>query len=43
MNLLEEAERLKNKGYNEDDANARICQDIILNGIALSGFEKMLP
>ena len=40
MNLQEETEKLKNKGYNEDDANARICQDIVLNGIALSGLSK---
>lgn len=37
MNLTNETEKLKSKGYTEDDANARICQDIILKGIAESG------
>ena len=40
MNVREEAEKLKSKGYNEDDANARICQDIILKGIAASGLSR---
>ena len=40
MDVREEAEKLKSKGYNEDDANARICQDIILKGIALSGLSR---
>lgn len=40
MDVREEAEKLKAKGYNEDDANARICQDIILEGIASGGLSR---
>lgn len=34
MNLLEEIERIKSEGYNEANAQARVCQDIILYGIS---------
>lgn len=34
INLLEEIERLKSEGYSEANAEARLCQDIILHGIA---------
>ena len=34
MNLLEEVEKMKEEGYNEANAQARICQDIILYGIS---------
>lgn len=34
MNLLEEIEKVKNEGYNEANAQARVCQDIILYGIS---------
>lgn len=34
MNLLEEIEKIKRKGYNEANAQARVCQDIILYGIS---------
>ncbi|MCI9339245.1 MAG: nucleotidyl transferase AbiEii/AbiGii toxin family protein [Dorea sp.] len=34
MNLLEEIEKLKNEGYSETNAQARVCQDIILYGIS---------
>ena len=36
INLLEEIERMKQEGYNEANAEARVCQDIILFGIANS-------
>lgn len=34
MNLLEEIEKIKKEGYSEANAQARVCQDIILYGIA---------
>ncbi len=34
MNLREEIEKIKLEGYNEANAQARLCQDIILYGIA---------
>ena len=34
MNLLEEIEKIKHEGYNEANAQARVCQDIILYGIS---------
>ena len=36
MNLREEISKLKDEGYGEFDAQARICQDIILNAISKS-------
>ncbi len=32
MNLLEEIEKVKTEGYSEANAQARVCQDIILYG-----------
>lgn len=40
MNLLEEIEKVKNTGYNEANAQARVCQDIILDGIAKGNLSK---
>lgn len=40
MNLLEEVEKLKAHGYNETNAQSRICQDIILLGISKANFDK---
>lgn len=34
MNLLKEIEKIKNEGYNEANAQARACQDVILYGIS---------
>lgn len=42
MNLLEEIEKLKTEGYNEEHAQARLCQDIILQGIANSKFNRQV-
>lgn len=36
INLLKEVEKVKSDGYNEANAEARVCQDIILYGIAKS-------
>lgn len=40
MNLLEEIEKIKNEGYNEANAQARICQDIILYGISKGNLSR---
>lgn len=40
INLLDEIEKVKAEGYNEANAEARICQDIILCGIANSSFKR---
>ncbi len=40
MNLLEEIEKVKNAGYSEANAQARVCQDIILDGIAKGNLSK---
>ena len=34
MNLREEINKLKDEGYSQQNAQARICQDIILDTIA---------
>lgn len=40
MNLLEEIEKVKNEGYNEANAQARVCQDIILYGISKGSLSR---
>lgn len=40
INVLNEIEKVKEEGYNEANAEARICQDIILCGIANSTFNR---
>ena len=40
MNLLEEIEKIKKEGYNEVNAQARLCQDIILYGISKGSLNK---
>lgn len=40
INLLEEIKKMKTEGYNEANAEARICQDIILCGIANSSLNR---
>lgn len=40
INLLEEIDKVKKNRYNEANAQARICQDIILYGIAKGGLCK---
>lgn len=39
MNLQEEIEKIKAEGYNEANAEARLCQDIILKAIAESSLK----
>ena len=38
MNLRDEVERLRKDGYNEANAEARLCQDIVLEAISKSAF-----
>lgn len=40
MNLLEEIEKVKNDGYSEANAQARVCQDIILYGISKGSLNR---
>ena len=40
MNLREEINKLKEEGYNQQNAQARICQDIILDAIAKCHLSK---
>lgn len=40
MNLLEEIEKIRNEGYNEANAQARVCQDIILYGISKGNLSR---
>lgn len=40
MNLLEEIEKVKRKGYSEANAQARVCQDIILYGISKGSLSR---
>lgn len=40
MNLLEEIEKVKSGGYSEANAQARVCQDIILYGISKGSLSR---
>jgi predicted nucleotidyltransferase component of viral defense system len=40
MNLLEAIENVKSEGYSEANAEARVCQDIILYGISKGSLSK---
>ena len=40
MNLLEEIEKVKSEGYGEANAQARVCQDIILYGISKGSLSR---
>jgi len=40
MDLSLEIEKLKNEGYSEENAEARLCQDIVLQGIASSSLSR---
>lgn len=41
MNLQKEIEKMKNEGYSENNAEARLCQDIILKAISESSLNRM--
>ena len=40
MNLYEEIEKIKASGYNEQNAQSKLGQDIVLNAIADSGMAR---
>ena len=40
MNLLDEVEKLRNEGYSEANAAAKLCQDIIIKAISESSFHR---
>ena len=40
MNLQKEIEKMKNEGYSENNAEARLCQDIILKAISESSLNR---
>jgi len=40
MDLLTEIEKLRAEGYSEENAEARLCQDIVLQGIAGSSLSR---
>lgn len=40
MNLMEEVEKIKGAGYNEANAEAKLCQDIIVHAISKSSLSR---
>lgn len=40
MNLHDEVEKIKGEGYSEANAEAKLCQDIVLKAIAESGMGR---
>ena len=40
MNLMDEVDRIKKAGYNEANAEAKLCQDIIINAISKSSLNR---
>lgn len=40
MNLLDEVDKIKRDGYSEANAEARLCQDIIIKAISLSNLNR---
>lgn len=40
MNLRDEVEKIKGEGYNEANAESRLCQDIVLKAISKSGMGR---
>lgn len=40
MNLLDEVEKIQKEGYSEANAEAKVCQDIIIDAIAKSSFNR---
>ena len=40
MNLLDGVERIKQEGYSEANAEAKLCQDIVIKAIAKSAFRR---
>lgn len=40
MNLMDEVEKIKGEGYSEASAEAKLCQDIIINAISKSSLNR---
>lgn len=40
MNLRDEVDKIKKEGYSEANAEAKLCQDIIINGISQSSLNR---
>ncbi|WP_156094539.1 hypothetical protein [Butyrivibrio sp. WCE2006] len=40
MNLHDEVEKIKGEGYSEANAEAKLCQDIVLKAISESGMGR---
>lgn len=40
MNLMDEVEKIKTEGYNEANAEARLCQDVIISAISKSSLSR---
>ena len=40
MNLMDEVDKIKTEGYSEANAEAKLCQDIIINAIAKSSLNR---
>lgn len=40
MNLQDEVDRIKQEGYSEANAQAKLCQDIIIKAISKSSFSR---
>lgn len=40
MNLMDEVEKIKIEGYNEANAEAKLCQDVIINAISKSSLNR---
>ena len=40
MNLLDEVDKIKNEGYSEANAEAKLCQDIIISAISKSSLNR---
>ena len=40
MNLLDEVDKIKKDGYSEANAEAKLCQDIIIKAISQSSLNR---
>ena len=40
MNIREEIDKIREEGYNEANAEARLCQDILLKAISESSLKR---
>lgn len=40
MNLMDEVDKIRNEGYSEANAEAKLCQDIIISAISKSSLNR---